>query len=115
MRNRPQRNNNPLNLRFANQAEAIGRDKDGFAIFPWPEAGWRAGHAEIRLETKRGLNLEQLIRQWAPPSENKTSEYLGFICRELGVEPGTRLSAISEYALAGVMAQMEGAFQINPT
>jgi hypothetical protein len=108
-RNRPQRNNNPGNLRYAKQREASGSDGDGFAIFPTPEAGWRALHKQLELYAKRGLNLFNVIYKYAPPSENVTFEYLNFIIEELSdINPDTPLSYISKYALAGVIAQYEG-------
>jgi len=110
MRNRPQRTNNPLNLRFAHQTEAVGKDKDGFAVFPFWEAGFRAAHAQIRLDASRGLTLAQFIEKFAPPSENDTENYIDFICDEMRCGPLTMLDSLSPYALAGVMAQMEGAF-----
>lgn len=106
--NLPQRNNNPLNLKFAGQTESTGPDDKGFAIFPTPMAGWRAAHAQIKLDMSRGLTLKQFIFKFAPPNENDTNAYLQFICEKLGVYPDEYLSTISVFALAGVMAKMEG-------
>lgn len=107
-RNRPQRNNNPLNLRFAHQKEAIGVDGDGFAQFDVPEAGWRAAHAQINLDKKRNLTLREFLNKFAPPEENDTLRYLIFICGELNVNADTPLKSVSTLALAGVMAAQEG-------
>jgi hypothetical protein len=108
MRNIPQRNNNPVNLRFARQTEATGKDEHGFAVFPTPEAGWRAAHAQIRLDKTRGLSVREFINKFAPPSENDTEGYLGFVCRQMLAVPADPLENISTYALAGVMASFEG-------
>jgi len=115
--NRAQRNNNPVNLKFAGQNEAIGQDSDGFAIFPTPMAGWRAAHAQIKLDQVRGLTLKQFIFKFAPPEENNTNAYLEFVMDHLQIEddpnptPDTKLFDISKYSLAGVMAQMEGYYK----
>jgi len=107
--NRAQKNNNPVNLRYAGQYEATGQDDAGFAVFPTPTAGWRAAHAQIRLDQSRHLDLTQFINKFAPPEENDTRAYLKFVADELLLtslkEP---LEWISVYAMAGVMAQMEG-------
>ncbi len=117
--NRAQRNNNPLNLRFAHQHEASGQDDDGFAAFPFPAAGWRAAHAQIELDKKRGLTIEQFIDKFAPPNENDTRNYLEFILDELQIEDSplptkdTKLFDVSTYGLVGIMAKMEGYYNIE--
>lgn len=111
MRNRGQRNNNPINLRYANQYEAVGRDKDDFAVFLTPETGWRAAHAQIQLDQDRGHTLQSFIFKFAPPNENNTNEYLEYVTFRLRVEPTIPLNVISKYALAGLMAKMEGYYE----
>lgn len=106
--NRPQRNNNPLNLMFAGQKEAIGEDLDHFAIFPTAAAGWRAAISQVRLDKNRNFTVRSFIEKFAPSNENDTENYISFICSELLVEDSHKLSHISEYALVGIMAQMEG-------
>jgi hypothetical protein len=105
---RCQKNNNPANLRFAHQKEAAAQDDKGFAVFPDPPAGWRALHAQIRLDRDIGLTLGQFIAKYAPPNENDTSQYLEFVSGELRMSKDTPLTGVSIYALAGVMAQEEG-------
>lgn len=114
-RNRPQRNNNPVNLRFAKQKEAIGQDLNGFAIFPTPEAGWRAAHAQIRLDASRGLALKSFINKFAPPSENDTGLYVKLVAELLKMSIDTSLDSISPYTLAGAMAQIEGYYATSFT
>lgn len=72
------RNNNPGNIEygdFARRHGAIGSD-GRFAIFPTYEMG-RAAKAALVFEGRnyRGLNLEQAISRYAPPSENDTRMY----------------------------------------
>jgi hypothetical protein len=106
--NIPQSNNNPVNLRYAKQKEAIGKDEHGFAKFPDPSSGWRAAHAQIVLDTNRGLTLRQFIEKFAPSNENRTEDYLDFVAEALKVTDTTPLKSMSPLALAGVMAGMEG-------
>jgi hypothetical protein len=110
MPNRAQRNNNPGNLRYAGQKEAIGKDDRGFAVFPTPWAGWRALLAQIKLDQRRGLTLERFIEKYAPPDENDTRAYVEFVCRELAVSPLVFLADLSAYAVAAIMAAQEGYF-----
>lgn len=111
MRNRCQRNNSPVNLRFAHQKEANGVDGDGFAQFPTPEAGWRAAHAQIELDKSRDLTLREFISKFAPPNENDTASYLLFIMHNLHCSGESSLKDISTYGLAGIMAKIEGYFE----
>ena len=109
--NRPQRNHNPVNLRYARQKESTGQDKDGFAVFPNDPAGWRAAHNQIRSDRNRGLTLRQYIYKFAPPTENDTNMYLKYVVNALRVDEITPLGAINIYALAGVQASIEGYYK----
>ena len=106
--NRAQKNNNPLNLRFAHQTEATGQDDKGFAVFPSPMAGWRAAHAQIRKDQKRKMTLSDFIFKFAPPNENETNDYLAFVLDQLNELGDAPLAWQNVYALSGVMAQYEG-------
>ena len=107
-RNKSQRNNNPVNLRYMVQKESAGADSDGFARFPAPESGWRAAHRQIKLDQKRNLTLQQFIFKFAPPNENDSDNYLEFVAKELRMSKATPISELSVFALAGVMARIEG-------
>ena len=111
--NLSQRNNNPVNLRYAGQREATGRGEKDFALFSTPMAGWRAAHSQIVLDQTRRLSLKEFIFKFAPPVENDTNAYLDFVCRELRISPDEDLKDISKYALAGVMARQEGYFNLD--
>ncbi len=114
---RARRNNNPVNLRFAGQREAIGKDEAGFAIFPDVYAGWRAAMAQILLDARRGLSIREYIYKFAPPSENDTEGYLSFVLKRMGgrVENDqvklSRLSLPDLVALLMAQAEMEGFYR----
>jgi len=108
-----QRNNNPVNLKYAGQREASGKSPEGFAVFPSPAAGWRAAHSQIALDAVRNHTIRSFIFKFAPPEENDTNEYLEFVCKELAVSPEEELRFVSKYALAGVMAKMEGYYNVG--
>jgi hypothetical protein len=111
---RGQKNNNPVNLRYAGQKEATGKDDKGFAVFPDGPAGWRAAHGQIKLDADRGLSIKQFINKFAPPSENDTGFYIRFICDQLKIEPDTAVLSVSYLSLAAVMAQVEGYYLKEP-
>ena len=102
------RNNNPGNLRFVGQ-EGASPGEGGFAKFETPQAGLDAMRAQIELDTqKRGLNLSQFLNKYAPPSENKTADYIKFVTQKTGLDPNAPVppSAIPQLQLA--MIEMEG-------
>jgi hypothetical protein len=78
------------------------------AVFPNAPAGFRALHDQISRDKQRGLTIGAFIAKYAPPNENDTGNYLGFVCRQMHCEEHTPLADVSKYALAGVIAQMEG-------
>ncbi len=108
---RCQKNNNPGNVRYAKQKEATGQDDKGFAIFPDAPAGFRALHDQITLDRQRGLTVAQFVGKYAPPNENNTSNYLNFVCTQLRCKDDTKLMEVSKYALAAVIAAMEGYYK----
>jgi len=106
------RNNNPGNLRFANQRGAIGKDKNGFAIFPTPEAGMEAMRRQIAKDTQeRGLTLENFIKKYAPPSENPTSEYVKNVSAKTGIAPNAKVPADKMSDVMRAMVLQEGGEQ----
>lgn len=90
---RAYRNNNPGNLRFANQPDTIGPDRQGFAIFGTPQAGLAAllallAHYKAKFP---GWTLDHLINVYAPASENDSENYVRLIAQFLAVDPNLTL------------------------
>lgn len=87
------RNNNPGNLRFANQREALGADAGGFAQFGSAEAGVAALVRQLQLYNSRGINsVKDIISRYAPSNENNTAAYISAVAKKIGVEAGARLN-----------------------
>jgi hypothetical protein len=104
-------NNNPGNLRFANQAGAK-QGQGGFASFPTPQAGYQALVDQIALDTSRGHTLSSFINKFAPSSENNTRQYVQQIAATLGINPNTPLNKIDKNKLARAMALKESLSKI---
>ena len=101
------RNNNPGNIEFANQREAIGSD-GRFAIFPTREAGLRALETQIRLDIRRGDTLEKFISEYAPKSENDTRKYINYVSSASGVQPYEKIPESKIPLVMAAIIQMEG-------
>jgi len=101
------KNNNPGNLKFANQPGAT-EDARGFAKFDDPQAGMNALVNQINLDRSRGDTLEEFISDYAPPSENATQNYIDYVSERTGIAPGEQIPADKVAAVAGAITQMEG-------
>lgn len=104
------RNNNPGNLKFANQSGAV-MGEGGFAKFNTPEDGYQALVNQVQLDQSRGETLEQFISKYAPPTENDTTTYIQQVASNLGVDPSMKISDIDANTLAQEIAQKESGSQ----
>jgi hypothetical protein len=87
-----QRNNNPGNLRSG--IGQTGTD-NGYAVFATADDGWNALYNQIQLYISRGLNLQQMIYTYAPPSDNNpTNNYLNFVAGKVGIPTDVPLSQL---------------------
>lgn len=78
----------------------------GFESFETPEAGARAMFKNLASYAKAtpNMTLEGAIAKWAPPSENKTKNYIEFVAKNAGIDKETLLSDIlSDPATAAKM------------
>lgn len=112
--NRPQRNNNPCNLRYNAQSIRFGANAHdgGYAIFPSVAAGWQAvvrwlsipgkfqeadpgdgrpkGPSGYLMGGYLGGTIEQIIYRFAPPADsNDTESYIQYVCTKTGYDRKT--------------------------
>jgi hypothetical protein len=111
--NIPTRSNNPGNLMYAGQPNAIpGTPKKGggsFALFANPQAGVEALERQVTLNTQeRGQSIQQMMAKYAPKSENKTSKYVKDLSKDLGISPTARVPANKVPELARAISKHEG-------
>jgi hypothetical protein len=103
------RNNNPGNLRFANQRGSTGKDENGFAIFPTREAGLVALEKQIRLDIGRGDTLQKFISEYAPAADkNDPIKYTNFVSKATGIRPDEKIPVSKIPVLMAAIVQMEG-------
>ncbi|MGE3550893.1 MAG: hypothetical protein AB7I29_13460, partial [Geobacter sp.] len=106
---RSARNNNPGNLRYgsdaaAQKAGAIGRDKDGFAIFPSVNAGDSARSNLLFKGKYRNTKLTDMVAKYAPSSDgNNVSRYQQVLLNAVG----GKNKIMSEYSPEEQQAIME--------
>lgn len=109
------RNNNPLNIRFGNNAWA-GKGADngtGFENFDTPDHGFRAGLKLIKNHISNGDNtLSSLIKTWAPASDNNNPlQYAQAVSKETGIPVDAPLNPNDQQQITSVaraMAKQEG-------
>jgi hypothetical protein len=88
-------NNNPGNIRpdKAYTWQGSTGEAGGFVQFGSPEAGIRALTLNLLSYDQQGINTVQgIINRWAPPSENKTGNYVNQVAKDLNVKPTDQLN-----------------------
>lgn len=101
--------NNVLNIRSSKSFSWAGQTGEtrGFCDFEGIEMCRRAGLYLLMRSYRRAgvVKLEEVIRRWAPPTENNTSNYVDFVCKRSGLQRGFVLRFLSDFA--SVLAAME--------
>jgi hypothetical protein len=105
-------NNNPGNLRFVGQKNAV-KGEGGFARFNSPQEGLIALQNQIKLDASRGLTLAQFINKFAPPTENDTRTYIQQVQKMTGATPDTPISNIDLLTLTKAVAKKESSTNIT--
>lgn len=101
--------NNVLNIRASKSFSWAGQNgaTRGFCDFEGIEMCRRAGLYLLMRSYRRAgvVKLEEVIKRWAPPTENNTSNYVDFVCKRSGLQAGFVLRFLSDFA--SVLAAME--------
>lgn len=87
---RGDRNCNPLNIIKSNNKwlGKIESDDSKFEKFITHYFGYRAAYLCLKHHYTNGCTtLSTLIEKWAPKTENKTSEYIFFVCKYSIIHP----------------------------
>lgn len=105
--------NNPLNIRYSKKNNWKGQigQTSGFCDFSDIEYGIRACLYLLKKSyKKRGLiTYGELIKAYAPPTENNTNRYLSYICDKCVVSPwNTPVIRIEWVELVHFMSIYEG-------
>ena len=101
--NRPTRNNNPGDLKYAGQSGATGKDSAGFAIFPDASTGFQALYNQLSKYISNFPNFSILditahyLGQASPTSDAQGNAftYAAAVAGALGVDPSTTLSELA--------------------
>lgn len=102
------RNNNPGNIRLSPVrylGETASTDP-AFKQFETPAWGYRAVFMLLHTyQVRYGLHtVRQMITRYAPPSENRTDTYVGFVAARAGVGAGERIDTLSRTQMVPVVA-----------
>ncbi|MFM2476677.1 hypothetical protein [Celerinatantimonas sp. MCCC 1A17872] len=85
------RNNNPLNIRKGQSWNGLAPVQldSSFNTFVTPLYGFRAAARIIKgAYHQRGvITLQEVITEWAPPSENPTTQYIEFVADKAQISP----------------------------
>src|ERR1700722_12369746 len=97
------RNNNPGNLKYDTQAEAIaagaiGVDSNGFAIFPSYAAGSQA-LTNVLAGTYGNSTINSMMNNYAPAYENDTAAYQNFLNNYVGAPGSATINSLTPQQL----------------
>lgn len=101
------RNNNPGNLKFAGQAGA--ENVGGFARFKTKAEGLRQAARQLlryydgKTTGKKLRSINDIIRTWAPKSENDTLAYIAHMSQMMGVNPDDELNMRDPNTMTSMM------------
>lgn len=100
---------NVLNIRTSKSFSWAGQTgaTRGFCDFEGIEMCRRAGLYLLMRSYRRAgcVTLEEIIKRWAPPTENNTTAYVDYVCKRSGLQRGFVLRFLSDFA--SVLAAME--------
>lgn len=105
-----QRNNNPLNVRYDPKNDWLGQvgENKGFVVFKNPVYGFRAAMKIFNSYNRRGITtLENIIETFAPPTENKTANYIRYVSQQTGIPPSQVVNKSDYVKLVKAMSKME--------
>ena len=115
------RNNNPLNIRrvVGNhwKGEIVSPIEDReFCQFTTLEHGIRAAYCILDTYRRKyaAVCIEDIIRRWAPRTENDTEAYIRAVCRLTGFGGKQRLTEAEWPSLVSAMAFVESRMLIAP-
>lgn len=104
------RNHNPLNIRKSAdkwQGSAKVQADKSFVTFVSNAYGYRAAMKTIKTYMSRGrVTPDQIIKQWAPPSENNTEGYIRNVCSMSGIGRNEKVSLRNEEQMVALIHAM---------
>ena len=113
--------NNPGNIRHsaARWQGEVTAPGEAFCHFSSLEMGCRAMLKLLRryIDVKKLNTIRKVIASWAPPSENRTEQYINFVASQLDKHPDDTLYADRDtlIALAAAMTRMEHGMSLPQT
>lgn len=114
--------NNPFNIRNVRKNGKVVNNWDGlvnsfnpFCEFVSIQYGIRAGIKLYLNYLKAGHNtVEKFITRFAPPSENKTAEYINFVSKKTGFHPTNyTLTKGDAFKFLSAVAWMENNYTLD--
>lgn len=112
--------NNPLNLRYSARNRWKGQlgHTRGFCDFSDPKYCFRAVAWLLMVTYRRhgAYTISQIIERYAPPVENPTMNYVGYVCRYLNQTPTYVPRTITDFAvIIAAMVNFEQGWHETPS
>lgn len=88
----PARDHNPGDLRHSPHSFHTSADPNAIGQIDNDADGWSDLEHQLRLYASRGMTVEQMVYEYAPPTENNSPAYLAYVCKYVGCAPSTLVS-----------------------
>lgn len=101
--------NNPFNIRYSKHNKWFGqiKPKDGFCQFESLYYGIRACIIIMTVYINKGFDtVEKIIKRFAPPSENDTTNYIKSVCKISCLSPSDKINSIHSYVFYSLLSAM---------
>lgn len=90
--------------------------KNGFSVFKDPKDGVRALFIDLTTKVSKGINtIEKIINMYAPPSENRTNEYINFVSKKTGIPKNKELGYFDLIEIAKSIILQEIGLNVDST
>ena len=117
------RNNNPLNIVYSKKNNWHGQLKGAkgrFTAFEDMMWGFRAAACLLRkyINVYKCNTIAQIVAKWAPASENNTTAYINFVCKQTGLKDSQEVKfgdTTVMLRVMGAMCAMENGNEYNPS
>lgn len=104
------RNNNPLNIRKGSRWVGLAAEQPDpeFCTFTAPVFGLRAAFIILRryIEVYHLRTIAQMVSRWAPSTENKTEQYIKYVCTVTQIPKDAIIGTRDKMRLCAIVAAM---------
>jgi hypothetical protein len=90
----PTRDNNPGDLRHSPHSFHTAAAPNAIGQIDTPQDGWDDLELQLKEYAARGMTIQEVVYEYAPPNENNTPGYLEYVCTNVPCNPDDSVAEI---------------------